>query len=67
MINKSILAAIAIAATVGIVAPASAEFLETGTVANNAEGGLASGDYDWRTPHSQKIFINRWPVHQRRE
>ena len=40
MINKTILAAIAVAATVGIASPASAEFLETGTAVNNSEGGF---------------------------
>ena len=59
MISKSILAAIAIAATVGIVSPASAEFLETGTAANNAEGGLGSGGYGWTAPHSGQVIVDR--------
>jgi hypothetical protein len=59
MISKSILAAIAIAATVGIAAPASAEFLETGTAANNAEGGLGNGGYGWTTRQSAQTVIER--------
>jgi hypothetical protein len=59
MISKSILAAIAVAATVGIAAPASAEFLETGTAANNAEGGLGNGGYVWTTPHISRIAAER--------
>ena len=57
MIRNSILAAIAIATTVAIASPASAEFLETGTATNNAEGGLGTGGYDfdhstwWSSPH----------------
>jgi hypothetical protein len=59
MIGKSILAAIAIAATVGMISPASAEFLETGTAANNAEGGLGSGGYGWTAPHSGRVIGER--------
>jgi hypothetical protein len=67
VVSKTILAAIAIAATVGIVSPASAEFLETGTAANNAEGGFGSGGYGWTAPHGSQILVNHWPTHQRRE
>lgn len=67
MISKSILAALAIAATVGIVSPASAEFLETGTAANNTEGGFGDGGYAWTAPHGQQVLVNHWPSHQRRE
>ncbi len=66
MISKSILAALAIAATVGVASSASAEFLETGTAANNSEGGFGGG-YAWTVPHGQQILINRWPNHQPRE
>jgi hypothetical protein len=58
-ISKSILAAIAIAATVGIVSPASAEFLETGTATNNAEGGFGSGGYGWTAPHNGQVIVDR--------
>lgn len=59
MISKSILAAIAVAATVGIAAPASAEFLETGTAANNAEGGLGNGGSGWTVPASGRVVVHR--------
>jgi len=67
MISKTILAAIAVVATIGIVSPASTEFLETGTAVNNAEGGFGIGDYDWTTPHGQQVLINHWPIHERDE
>ncbi len=67
MISKTILAAIAVIATVGVVAPASAEFLETGTAINNAEGGFGSAGYGWTAPRGQQVLINRWPTHERRE
>jgi hypothetical protein len=56
MISKTKLAAIAIAATVGMASPAFAEFLETGTAANNAEGGLGNGGYAWTAPRSGRIL-----------
>ena len=56
MISKTKLAAIAVAATVGMASPAFAEFLETGTAANNAEGGLGNGGYAWTAPQSGRIF-----------
>lgn len=58
MISKSILAALAVAATVGIVSPASAEFLETGTAVNNAEGGYGSVGYGWSGPQSGRVVVN---------
>lgn len=67
MISKTILAAIAVVATVAIVPPASAEFLETGTAVNNAEGGFGSAGYGSTAPHGQQVLINRWPIHERRE
>jgi hypothetical protein len=67
MISKTMLAAIAVVATVGIMSPASAEFLETGTAVNNAEGGFGSAGYGWTTPRGQQVLINHWPVHERRE
>lgn len=67
MISKSILGAIAVVAAVGIVSPASAEFLETRTAVNNAEGGFGSAGYGWTVPHGQQVLINRWPIHQRRQ
>jgi hypothetical protein len=67
MINKSILAAIAIAATVGIASPASAEFLETGTATNNAEGGLGAGGYDSTVPHGGQVLVNHWRQHERHQ
>src|ERR1051325_9621890 len=59
MISKTKLAAIAIAATVGMASPAFAEFLETGTAANNAEGGLGNGGYAWMAPQSGRILYDR--------
>lgn len=59
MISKTKLAAIAIAATVGMASPAFAEFLETGTAANNAEGGLGNGRYAWTAPQDGKILYDR--------
>lgn len=59
MISKTKLAAIAIAATVGMASPAFAEFLETGTAANNAEGGLRNGSYAWTAPQSGQILYDR--------
>ena len=56
MTSKTKLAAIALAATVGMASPAFAEFLETGTAANNAEGGLGNGGYAWTAPRSGRIF-----------
>ena len=67
MIRKTILAAIAIAATAAIVPAASAEFPVTGTATNNAEGGFGAGGYGSAPPHGQQILINHWPIHQRRE
>ena len=66
MFNKSILAAFAIVATVGIVSPASAEFLETGTAANNAEGGFGDGGHALTVPHGQQVLVNHWRQHERR-
>lgn len=66
MVGKSILTALAIVATVGAVSPASAEFLETGTPANNAEGGYGSG-YTSTVPHGQQVLVNHWPNHERHE
>jgi hypothetical protein len=59
MISKSKLIAIAVAATVGMASPAFAEFLETGTAANNAEGGLGNGGYGWTAPQSGRIVNDR--------
>jgi hypothetical protein len=59
MISKSKLFAIAVAATVGMASPAFAEFLETGTAANNAEGGLGNGGYGWTAPQSGRFVNNR--------
>lgn len=67
MINKSILASLAIVATVCVVAPASAKFPETGTAANNAEGGFDDNGYGWTVPHGQQVLINHLPDPQRRE
>jgi hypothetical protein len=57
MISKSKLIAIAVAAMVGMASPAFAEFLETGTAANNAEGGLGNGGYGWTAAQSGR-FVN---------
>ena len=59
MISKTKLIAIAIAATIGMASPAFAEFLETGTAANNAEGGLRNGSYAWTAPQSGQILYDR--------
>lgn len=59
MISKSILAAIAVAATVGIVSPASAEYLESGTAANNAEGGFGFAGYGWTAPRGGRVLVDR--------
>ena len=67
MIRKSILAAIAIATTVAIASPASAEFLETGTATNNAEGGLGTGGYDSTIPHGGQVLINHLHPHGHRQ
>ena len=65
MISKTVIAAIAIAATVGVASPASAEFLETGTAINNSEGGLGTGGYDEPVPHGQQVLVNHWHQHER--
>jgi hypothetical protein len=59
MISKTKLAAIAIVATVGMASPAFAEFLETGTATNNAEGGLGNGRYAWTAPQGGQVLYNR--------
>jgi hypothetical protein len=66
MTSKSILGAFAIAATVAVVSPASDEYLETGTAANDSESGFG-GSYAWTVPHSEQVLINHWPDHQRRQ
>lgn len=66
MIGKSILTALAIVATVGAVSPACAGFLETGTPADNGEGGFGNG-YASTVPHDQQVLINHWPNHQRHQ
>lgn len=67
MISNAILAAVAIAATIGVVSPASAGFLETGTAVNNAESGFGHGGFGWTAPQGQQVLVNHWPVHQRHE
>src|SRR6185437_11651739 len=59
MISKTKLAAIAIVATVGMASPAFAEFLETGTATNNAEGGLGNGRYAWTAPQGGQVLYDR--------
>jgi len=67
MISKSILAALAIAATVGIAAPASAEFVQTGTAARSGEGGLGAGGDAWPAPHGSQVLINHLRPRERSE
>ncbi len=67
MISKTIFAATAIVAMIGVVSPASAEFLETGTAVNNAEGGFGNGGFGWTAPQGQQVLVNHWPIHQRHE
>ena len=56
MISKSKMIAVAVAALIGMASPAFAEFLETGTAANNGQGVWAAPQASTAAARSGRLY-----------